>query len=281
MRADELKKRTTNVYFAKRFSELIKEWKKRTGKTQRQFAKDCFSNPNSITNYKNGTDFPSPAMINEILRVFNDADMDVTIEDFLPYNKDEDFLYDPDILKIMQKLNREFANEIGLSEDFLNFLFKCTGFSDPDEGYPVWSGMDDRLVHSFKTQEKELKYLEGFDIVEFYHYPMLQTRAVTDKTNEFTARGKDGASTIIQTVDLHILKDLQDNIVDIIKYFYFKRRKELKAQEIEMIKLANPIIKCDGQPPFVGTHKFTKDELIEIDPYKKYLDWKDWKDEEV
>ena len=275
----ELGRRTTNTYFAKRFSELIEEWKEKTGKTQKQFADDCSSNQNSIGNYKSGKSIPNDTTVLKMISVFNDAGMNVTFEDFIPDGGDR-ALYDPQMLRLLQDLNWEYAKEIGLSEEFLKFIFKYTGFNDPDEGYPVWSPMRERIVHSFTTQEEELKYLEGHDVAESYHYSMLETRAVSNGNNEFTARTNDGGSAITQTIDLHILKDLQDNIIDVIKYFYFKRRKTMRAQEIKATKLANPIIQKEGRTAIIGRHKFTKNELIEIDPYKKYLDWKNWKDEE-
>lgn len=271
----ELKQRTTNEYFGKVFSRLYKEWKSRTPDgNQQMFAELCFLSSNrSISKYVNGKTIPTDATIDEIIRVFNEAGMNVTIEDFIPHTGEDMMLYDPRLLNKMQSLNWEFAKEIGLSEGFLDFLFNYTGFNDPDEGYPTWSFLQEHLVRSFTTQDKELKYLEGYDVLEYYHFPMLQTCAVSDNS-EFTVNDKNGKSTITQTIDLRILKDLQDEIVAYIQYFYYKRKKELKAQEIEATKLTNPIDQIDPKEKKINYHAISRDELLRIDPYTKYLDWK-------
>ena len=267
-----VRQRTTNTFFGKKFSELIEEWKKMTNGTQEEFAKKAFSNKNSIGNYKRGQ-IPNDDKIQSLVDVFNEAGMNVSIEDFIPHTGEDMMLYDPRLLNKMQSLNWEFAKEIGLSEGFLDFLFNYTGFNDPDEGYPTWSFLHEHLVPSFTTQNEELKYLEGYDVHEFYHFPMLQTCAVSDNA-EFTVNDKNGKSTITQTIDLRILKDLQDEVVAFIKFFYYKRKKELKAQETEATKLANPITQIDINKKDIKYHAISRDELLQIDPYTKYLDWK-------
>lgn len=277
MTPDELRKRTTNIYFAKRFSELIKEWKKRTGKTQKQFSTQCYTTPNSITNYKNGTDFPSPIAISAMIDVFNEAGMNVTVEDFVPHTHEDSYRYDPNHVKRIQDHCQEFAKEIGLNEGFLNFLFDSTSFGDPDEGYPVWSPLDWVPTSMYQPYVKELEYLRDEWIVSnFVRRPLRTTQAVTDD-QKFTVQIEDGSSIMLSEIDLRILKDLQDSIVDAVQYFYHKRRKIMLSQAVEAVKQANP----KGKGALSYQVALGKEGLIKIDPYMQYVKFVDKDGKEV
>lgn len=274
----ELGRRTTNTFFAKRFSELIDEWKSKTGKTQNQFAKDCFSNPNSIGKYKKGTAMPTDVTVNEMIRVFNEAGIDVTIEDFIPHTEEDIYHHDPNRVKGIQDHSREFAKNIGLSENFLDFITSCTNFSDPDEGYPIWSPLVRPTAYAvpFKTDKEELKYLEGLPfIAEFIRRPLGTTNAVTDD-QKYTIPMGDGTFFLMSEIDLRILKDLQDKVVDVVEYFYFKRKKEMRKQEIEATKRAYDVrFDEENKSIFMTPYFLTKSDFIGIDPYMQYLKWVD------
>lgn len=283
MKADELRKRTTNVYFAKRFSELITEWKKRTGMTQKQFATLCYSNPNSITNYKNGVDFPSPATIDQIISVFNDAELNVTIEDFIPHGNDDTYKYDPSRVKAIQDHNQEYVEEIGLSDGFLDFVFNHTDFSDPNEGYPIWSplALMPFKPEPFKTEIEDLKYLNDMFLVHEYGRLELMKTHVVPENQKFAVKMQDGSTVILTRIDLRILKDLQDKIVDVVKYIYFTRRKEMKSQVINATKQANPQLSTNNGRGIGINGSLSKNELIAIDPYMQYLTWVDENGKEI
>lgn len=280
----ELRKRTTNIYFAKRFSELIKEWKTKTGKTQKEFSDECYSNPNSIGNYKNGSDFPSPATIDALIRVFNNAGMNVTVEDFIPHTNDDAYHYDPSRAKGIQDHNREFAQKIGLSEGFMDFITNCTNFSDPEEGYPIWSplALYPSGFRGFETTEKELEYLnDSMMVIEYHRRPLATTHAVSDDRS-YTIQMKDGSSFLMSEIDLRILKDLQDKVVEMVKFLYFMRRKDMKIQEVKAIKQANPMTRDEKKKSIhIGHHELEIPELIAIDPYMQYLKFVDKNGKEV
>ena len=256
--------------------------------TQKQFATLCYSNPNSITNYKNGVDFPSPATIDQIISVFNDAELNVTVEDFIPHGNDDAFRHDPSRVKALQDHYQKLIEEIGLSDGFLDFCINYTDFGDPDEGYPIWSPLsrippkhDPFKPEPFETDIEALKYLNGkYFVHEFGRLELLKTHAVLE-SQKFTVKMQDGSSVVLTEIDLRILKDLQDKIVDMLKYLYFVRRKEMKLQVINATKQANPVIKTtNGQGIDIGV-SLGKDELIAIDPYMQYLTWVDENGKEV
>lgn len=284
---NELKQRTTNEYFGKVFSELYQEWKSKTpDSNQQKFAELChLGSKNSVSNYARGKSIPTDASVDEIIRVFNEAGMDVTREDFVPHTDDDTYRYDPSRVKDMQNRNRDIAKNIGLSEDFLNFVFDHTDFDDPDEGYPVWSpiaSIPTNVMKRFHTDVKELKYLDGvFGICEFTRVPLKTTEAVTDD-QKYTVKMSDGSSFVITEIDLHILKDLQDSIVDVIKYFYFKRKKAMKEQVIEVTKRHYSVERNKEKHTYtVSHHALSKEDYIAIDPYYQYMTFVDENGKEV
>lgn len=279
---NSVRQRTTTAFFGKKFSELIEEWKKLTNGTQEEFAKKAFSNKNSIGNYKRGQ-IPNDDKIQSLVDVFNDAGMNVSIEDFVPHGDDDTYKYDPSRVKAIQDHHQKFAEEIGLSDGFLNFIFNHTDFDNPDEGYPVWSplALMPPKFEPFESDIEDLKYLNNVYLVhEYVRMPLKKTRVVAEN-QKFTVKMQDGSSIILSEIDLRILKDLQDKIVDVIKFFYFTRRKEMKAQEIEATKQANRPIPTTGTGRGVGVRSLGKKEYIEIDPYMQYLQFVDKNGKEV
>lgn len=282
---NELKKRTTNEYFGKVFSALYKKWKEKTPDgNQQKFAELCrLADKNSVSNYSRGKSIPTDASVDEIIRVFNEAGMNVTVDDFIPRTDDDTYRYDPSRVKAIQDHHQKFAEEIGLSDGFLKFIFDHTDFDDPNEGYPVWSPL--AIVPNsgkpFKTDIEDLKYLNDFLLVdEFGRMALKKTHAVTEN-QKFTVKMQDGSSIILSEIDLRILKDLQDKVVDMVKYLYFIRRKEMKSQEINATKQANPQIPTTGGRGIGYGVSLSKDDLIAIDPYLQYVKFVDKNGKEV
>lgn len=281
-----VRQRTTTAFFGKKFSELIEEWKKLTNGTQEEFAKKAFSNKNSIGNYKRGQ-IPNDDKIQSLIDVFNDAGMNVSIEDFVPHG-DDTFKYDPSRVKAIQEYQQKLAEEIGLSDGFLDFIFNHTDFSDPDEGYPIWSPLslmpfkhDPRKPEPFKTDVEELKFLNGISYVqEFGRLELLKTHVIPE-SQKMAVKMQDGTTVILTEMDLRVLKDLQDKIVDMVKYLYFVRRKEMRTQVINATKQRYSKIQ-PNQPGAWGILgiRLSKDDLIAIDPYMQYLEWIDETEEE-
>lgn len=283
---NELKQRTTNEYFGKVFSELYKEWKSKTPDgNQQMFAELCkLGSKNSVSNYARGKSIPTDASVDEIIRVFREAGMNVTIEDFIPHTDADTYRYDPSRAKSIQDHSREFARSIGLSDDFLDFITNYTDFSDPDEGYPIWSPLTQypSEFKEFKTTEKELEYLNGsFFVSEYHRRPLATTTAVSDDQS-FTIPMKDGSSFLMSEIDLRILKDLQDKVVEVIRFHYFKRRKDMQIQEVKATKQANQMTHDEAHNQIIiGHHALSKEELIAIDPYMQYLKFVDENGKEV
>lgn len=282
----ELKQRTTNEYFGKVFSELFKEWKSRTPDgNQQMFAELCFlSSKNSISKYANGKSIPSDATVDEMIRVFNEAGMNVSIEDFIPHTDKDTYRYDPSRAKGIQDHSREFAQKIGLSEGFMDFITNCTNFSDPEEGYPIWSplALYPSEFRGFETTEKELEYLnDSMFVIEYHRRPLATTNAVSDDRS-YTIPMKDGSSFLMSEIDLRILKDLQDKVVEMVKFLYFMRRKDMKIQEVKAIKQANPMTRDEEHNQTIISGRYLKkDDLIAIDPYMQYLKFVDKDGKEV
>lgn len=285
-KARTISERTTKKFFGKKFSELYKEWKVRTHNgNQEMFADKCFiTNKSSVSKYARGLQLPSDLTIENIIRVFNEAGMNVTIEDFIPHTEDDTYHHDPKRVKGIQDHSREFARSIGLSDGFLDFITNHTDLSDPEEGYPIWSPLAryPSFINGFDTTEKELEYLKDrMFVTEYHRRPLATTHAVSDDRS-YTVPMEDGTSFLLSEIDLRILKDLQDKVVDVVKYFYFKRKKEMKEQEINAIKQANPSHYDEVHNQTVMyDHILSKDELIAIDPYMQYLKWVDKDGKEV
>lgn len=280
-----LKQRTTNKFFSKVFSKKYKEWNEKTHKTQQDFAEECeMQNKNSVSNWSTGKQIPKDDTFEKILRVFNEAGIPTTIEDFIPHTPDDTYHHDPQRVKGIQDHSREFARSIGLSDGFLDFITSHTDFSDPDEGYPIWSplALYPSYINGFDTNEKELEYLKDrMFVTEYHRRPLATTHAVSDDRS-YTVPMEDGTSFLLSEIDLRILKDLQDKVVDVVKYFYFKRKKEMKEQEINAIKQANPSHYDEVHNQTVMyDHILSKDELIAIDLYMQYLKWVDKDGKEV
>lgn len=282
----ELKQRTTNEYFGKVFSRLFNEWKTRTTNgTQQKFAELCFlSNKNSISNYANGKSIPSGATVDEIIRVFNEAGMNVTIEDFIPHTDEDRYHHDPIRAKGIQDHSRKFAQQIGLSEGFIEFITNCTDFCDPDNGYPIWTPLAFQLsgLDAFSTTEKELEYLQDSRLVfEYHRRPPATTHAVSDDRS-YTIQMKDGSSFLLSEIDLRILKNIQDRVAEFVEFVYLLRRKEMKDQEVKAIKQANPMTRNEKKKSIqIGHRELEIPELIAIDPYMQYLKFADKDGKEV
>ena len=269
----ELARRTTNTYFAKRFSELIEEWKTKTGGTQEQFATACLSNKNSIGNYKKGKSIPTDATINEMITVFNDAGMNVKIEDFMLPAYTGLSLNDPSRVKMIQDHSREVAEKIGLSEDFLRFLSDNTSFHDIKDGYCVWTplcrefgGKNDSI--EFNGRAKGLEKLKGHKIIRYGRRFKLRTHLPLDDQS-FTLNATENTNIFLSETDMYILKEMQDQIVEMIEYLYFAHRRKLENQVTKAILRANQF----DEKGNLKSAPLSNDDLIAIDPYmKRYLE---------
>ena len=100
----------------------------------------------------------------------------------------------------------------------------------------------------------------------------MTTKAASDD-KRFVVETKDnGSSVILHEIDLRILKELQDRITLMAKFFYYTRRSDMKAQVVRATKEANPVYYDEAHRQTV--HKgyvLREKDLIRIDPYMQYL----------
>lgn len=236
-----LSKKTTSEYFGRRFNEALAKWKKESGKTQDDFSKEAFVSPNMITRYKKGEAFPSDAVLEDICKVLG-----VDEDCFIPTGSDE-YKYSSAYITDLIKQKKSLAEDIGLNIGFMDLVINSTNFI---EEYPFWTPID----------------FSGNIIEGKYQRRKLAKTEVDLDEDSFMIRDDDGKSIILSDVDLHIMKDIQDKVVEYIRFLYFERKKIMQEQEQKANKEYSP----DG----ISSRSYlTPKELCEIDAYMKYLRW--------
>lgn len=248
MAKSSLSEKVSREYFCKKFNTALKMWKEKTGKKQEDFAKKIFVSANSFSAYKKGT-LPSDETFELMIKEFRNAGLDITEEFFLYSTHEEKYRSSKEYVEDEVVRGRmDFAEEIGVSLEFLRFVWDCIDTSQ----YPVWSP----IIKLPTGQPFENEYKRK---------PLMKTEVDTDFLQVQTDEGK----YLLGDIDIHILKDIQRQVECFIEYLFLQRRKDMEEEVLEANKQYR--IPLDDTGLAFGYSPLSPEKLIAIDGYMKYL----------
>lgn len=252
-----LQRATTSKYFGERFTEALNRWTKDTGKTQKDFADLLGVSANTISSYKKGKIYPRDYVLNMILKEFG-----VTKEYFIPQTHGDLYRDSPEFVAGIVAQKRDFMKQIGLDEGFLQFVHDCTGFDDTDDGYPQWLP----LYYDFINSK--------------YYYPSpADSRVEASSSRDKVEDGKvgfedgqfltseNGKTHILHENDLRVLKDIQDEVAEFIRFKYHERRRQMQKN----LETANRMSISKDENGATSYSILTHEQIVDIDKYSEYL----------
>ena len=244
------RKKTSNVYFGKKFSEALSYWKKETGYKQEYFASRIGVTKDMIPRYKKGTipdDETFLKMINEFRTVWlNDHYSEITESFFIPSGFFDSIKYSETTNNETIKGLQDEAKDIGLNEKFLSFLEENTLFNNE---YPLWTNLDNDVTALFTERESGVVRRSKINIEVKIDSPFQVER--------------EGKYYNLMTPDLIEIKKIQDKLAEYANYLFYLRRKEMDDQ-LQQAKEASVIKDKNGT---VFINHLSLEDLQSIDPY--------------
>ena len=149
--------------------------------------------------------------------------------------------YDSAFTREMHEQFNQYNNAIGLNENFLRFVKQ----SVPDELFPVYSPIvveHDLLGSNYKRQS----LAEGYEL---------------NSSNEYQ-RTINGKTVNLSYADFQFLLSVQNEAVELVKYLYTQRTREMLA-EVRKAQVSAEITEN-------GITSFCDIDLNQCDPYLKY-----------
>ena len=114
----------TRKYFGRKFDELLKEWKSKNRKTQKDFCAAAGVSKNIVTAWKRGKAFPRDAQMQKICDVLGIDQR--AFEPCFPLERD---LVDNSITEEWSNRLRQYAREKGLDDNWYQyFVSRSTTF---------------------------------------------------------------------------------------------------------------------------------------------------------
>lgn len=157
------------------------------------------------------------------------------------HTHDYRYHYDSAFTKEMHEQFNRYNHAIGLNENFLRFVKQ----SVPDDLFPVYSPIvveHDLLGSNYKRQ------------------PLADAQAV-NTSNEYQ-RTIDGKTVNLSYADYQFLLTVQDEVIDLVKYLYSQRTREMQA-EVRKAQISSEVTEN-------GITSFCDVDLNQFDPYLKY-----------
>lgn len=238
------------VFFSKVFEVKLKEWKKKTNKTNEDFAHEVgLQNRISIQKYiskgnKTKAQIPDIITFKKICEVLECDESDFLLSD---RSKQYDSL---SFQKALSKSQKAFCDDIGLSIDFMDCLKDYfNNFINQYEPctYPRIDIMNDTISWC------DLASSDAF---------------INMKFDSFVLELSSGKAIRLSNEDLFFFKDMQDNVMKIIDEMIKNRAKEKKRQMSEYKKKI--FVKTNNGGTI--TKAITKNMILSTDPYAKRLD---------
>lgn len=264
-------------FFVKRFNELFSEWKQKGGKnTQGEFARQiceirhektgekCPVTNSYVSEWSRGKWFPDQYIseIAEVLGVKEEVFFFQTHDDFYKYSSEY-------MTKIGHGEFSQFCDEIGLDLRFLYVIRSLMG-SSFDELFPLWTPIAPKKSRDISNDD---------GIYSHMGTECLSTSAkMDDDVNIFQcvvhdeeAETEEGRTITLGRADLRFIKDIQDEVINLIEFCFMKREKDLQKESEEASRRSSPVLPDGGRV----VRLLKAEELNQIDRYfKEYVDKK-------
>lgn len=191
-------------FFSREFSKLLEAWKKKEkaeGRKGRQedFARKINGHPNSISRYKNGTDYPSPSAIDAICEEFG-----VNKRIFEPIFEEERG-GDKSFHDEKERELRNYCDSIGLNVNLVSFITS-----------------EDHVRNSFPVHPNEIEHRPPAP-----EYPIVKTES------PFQIEDDKGKTVFLDSSDLDYLRQLQKELESFIQFKFYEERRVLREKNIE------------------------------------------------
>lgn len=231
------------IPFATRLRYYVEKWQKEEGKTQDDLAEAVgLSDRKSISNYLNAYQKPSKE------KLLNLCDVLGTTPDELN-GLNDDFItkyqYDSKTASSVRNGYEAFCTGIGLSNDFLKYVRSAL----PDESFPLFTRIvADPLTDHFYREDSKIT-------------------AETNIGSEYQIYTAAGEHTDLSYPDYAFLKDVQDQVTELVEYLYFKRQKQLDAA----LKTVNDECIVTSQTGLTIVKEPSEKLLCDTDPYYRFI----------
>lgn len=174
----EVKKRE---FFSTRFRDALNKWKKETGNSQEDFAEKADTNRNSVTKWKNGTDYPSSESMKNICEVLG------VTEDFFspifPFERGGDKSFHDERNTELH----DYASQIDLNESLVRFVTSIDSIGDsfPLQSMPIKDIVPTDSPYQIQTQsgpaflsKKDLDFLKRIQlsVEEFVRFKIYEEK---------------------------------------------------------------------------------------------------------
>lgn len=225
--------------FASNFEKKFNAWRKENKGGQEYFAELIdVADRKTVSNYINAVNYPSPETMELICSV-----LDTTEEELNGGAHDERYKYDEHFTKELHLTFQQYADSIGLSSDFMRFVKSAVS----DSEFPVYSP-----IVSTATEPKH------------HRQPLAEAFPCKD-SNEFQCSIK-GGTVNLGYADYQFLHEVQEEVIDYVRYLYFKRKKEMESEVCRVqsasTEKVNGVTVYDSLPI---------DEMKKYDPYLQFI----------
>lgn len=229
------KQKKQHMLFASNLRKYYEKWKmKDRSNTQEKLAYLVGkADRKSISNYLNAVNYPDEDTLNALCDILDTTPEELNgLDDFRTR-----YQYKEDTAERIRNGYDAFCSGIGLSNDFLKFIRSAL----PDESFPLFTEIIKDFDHCYRDTPHET--------------------AETKTGSEYQIYTAAGEHTDLTYPDYAFLKDVQDQVTELVEYLYFKRQKQLDAA-----------LKTINDECFVGNVEYgiRKERLCETDPYYRY-----------
>lgn len=238
------KQKQQYMIFASNLRKHYDKWKKeKSGNTQETLAELIgIKDRKSISNYLNAIQYPEDDVLNNLCDVLG-----TTPKELNGLNDDfkTKYQYDTHTAATVRNGYDAFCAGIGLNQSFLKYVRSVL----PDEEFPLF------------------RPIESDPFSDQYYRADPEETAHTKTGSEYQIVTAAGVHTDLTYPDYAFLKDVQDQVTDLIEYLYFKRQKQLN----EAVQKINDECVSSDQYGLTTVKQVTEKQLRESDPYYGYL----------
>ena len=232
------------MIFASNLRRHYERWKSvEYGRNQDKLAKAVgLADRKSISNYMKAVNYPDPVTLQRLCEV-----LETTPEELNGLNDSfrKHYQYDEDTADSVRRGYDAFCSGIGLNNDFLKYIRSAL----PDESFPLFAP------------------IQSDPMIDQYIRRPAEETAVATYGKEYQIVTCDNIHTDLTYPDYAFLKDVQDQVTELIEYLYFKRKKQLD----EALKKVNDEFIITSPDGLTFTRQVSKTKLCESDPYYRFI----------
>lgn len=249
-------------YFSFLFKQRLDQWKsegkKGEKRTQADFARlvsdiykerndgrECGITKDNISKYVLGKAYPEEYM-DYICEAFGEKR-----SYFSPSGHDEKYRLDRSFVSEIGKAKKAYADQVGLSIDFLTGIKSITDF---DKLFPLYAPMTPKLSPNLLDPT-----------VEYKRMPLAESAEMFASEKVFQVN-RDGKTVILNNADIVFLVELQKKVKAFIEYQFYSRKAEMEEEQKQAAAAS-----IHNQDSGIATRVLPLEELERIDPYLRYV----------